>query len=66
MYKEVLRSMEGVDIYAVISLVIFLLFFAVLVYWFFKVDKKYLNEMENIPLQNDDVLNSNKTGKKYE
>jgi len=37
-----------------------------LIYWFFKVDKEYLRKMENIPLQNDDVLNPNKTGKKYE
>jgi len=66
MYKEVLRSIEGIGIYPVISLVIFILFFAVLIYWFFKVDKEYLRKMENIPLQNDDVLNPNKTGKKYE
>ncbi|HSP87419.1 MAG TPA: hypothetical protein VLN45_04755 [Ignavibacteriaceae bacterium] len=62
MYKEVLRSVEGIGIYPVISLIIFLIVFTAVVYWFLKVDKKYLREMANIPLENDDVLNSNNSG----
>jgi cytochrome c oxidase cbb3-type subunit 4 len=66
MYKEVLRSIEGIEIYPVISLIIFLLFFAILIYWFIKVDKKYLNDMSNIPLEEDKILKPNSTGKNHE
>jgi hypothetical protein len=64
MYKEVLRSIEGIGIYPVISLIIFILFFAVLIYWFIKVDKNYLNEMGEIPFKQKEMLNSKFTGEK--
>lgn len=62
MYKEVLQSIEGIGIYPVISMILFIVFFAIVLIWYFKADKKYLNKMSNLPLDNDEKLNSNNTG----
>ncbi len=51
MYKEILQSVEGIGIYPIISLSIFFIFFVVLIIWVIKVDKKYLNKMEMLPLE---------------
>ncbi|MCI0450019.1 MAG: CcoQ/FixQ family Cbb3-type cytochrome c oxidase assembly chaperone [Chlorobi bacterium] len=52
MYKHVLQSIEGIEIYPIISLVIFVLFFIAIIIWMFKADKKYLNKMASLPLEN--------------
>ena len=60
MYKDVLRSIDGIAIYPMISLVIFTLFFVFLFIWIKKKDKTYINEMSHLPL-NDDIITGNKT-----
>ncbi|MFZ0453705.1 MAG: cbb3-type cytochrome c oxidase subunit 3 [Ignavibacteriaceae bacterium] len=62
MYKEVLQSIEGIGIYPLISMIVFAVFFAAVIIWYFKADKKYLNKMSNLPLDDDEKLNSNNTG----
>ncbi len=62
MYKEVLQSIEGIGIYPIISMIVFAVFFAVVLIWYFKADKKYLNKMSNLPLDDDEKSNSNNTG----
>lgn len=57
MYKNVLQSIEGIDIYAIISLMIFFLFFIGLAIWVLKVDKKYLRKMESLPLDSQSEKN---------
>ena len=54
MYKDVLQSIEGIGIYTIASMIIFILFFIGMTIWLFKVDKKYIQEMSELPLQNDD------------
>ncbi len=44
MYKELLQSIEGISIYPVISMIVFVLFFAIILIWMFKVDKNYIKE----------------------
>ncbi len=56
MYKQVLQSISGVDTYAVIALIMFFLFFLLILGWVFTLNKKYIKQMENIPL--DDTENS--------
>jgi cbb3-type cytochrome oxidase subunit 3 len=56
MYKQVLQSISGVETYAVIALIMFFLFFLLILGWVFTLNKKYINRMENIPL--DDNINS--------
>ncbi len=66
MYKEILQSIEGVSIYPIISLVVFVLFFAVILIWMFKVDKNYIKKMENLPFEKEEENNFNNTGDLYE
>jgi hypothetical protein len=50
MYKNVLQGIDNIAIWPVISFVIFFLFFICLLWWVFTTDKKFINEMRNMPL----------------
>jgi cytochrome c oxidase cbb3-type subunit 4 len=56
MYKNVLESISGIEIYPLISLVIFFVFFTLVLIWVFKADKQYMKKMETIPLDNNDSI----------
>lgn len=66
MYKEILQSIEGVSVYPIISLIVFVLFFALIIIWLIKVDKNYIKKMENLPFEKEDENNFNNTGDLYE
>jgi len=51
MYKEVLQSISHVDVYAIISLTIFILFFIIIIVRLIRMDKNYLKKMEQLPLE---------------
>lgn len=51
--KQYAESIDGINIYPMISLVIFFLFFVVLLYYVKKMDKAKVNEISRIPLDND-------------
>jgi cytochrome c oxidase cbb3-type subunit IV len=57
MYKNVLQSIDNIEIWPVISFVIFFLFFLVLLWWVFTADKKFIDEMSGLPV---DKLDSEK------
>jgi cbb3-type cytochrome oxidase subunit 3 len=46
-----IEKISGVDIYGLISLLIFVLFFTVVLTWVFRADKKKIKEMSEIPLR---------------
>ena len=50
MLSENLSALEGVSIYPIVSLIIFFLVFTFAIVWVIKLDKKYINRMESIPL----------------
>jgi cytochrome c oxidase cbb3-type subunit IV len=50
MYKEVLRSIEGIEIYPIISLLIFFVFFVGMAAWFFAADRERLRRASLLPL----------------
>lgn len=54
--KQYAESIDGINIYPMISLVIFFLFFVVLLYYVKKMDKSKANEISRIPLDNDMAL----------
>lgn len=56
--KGNLENIDGVEIYPIISLLIFFVFFAALFWWVFTAKKSHITEVSNIPL-NDNTLNSN-------
>jgi len=62
MIRNYLQSIEGVEIYPLISLVVFLLFFVIMIIWMIKVDKNYIKEMEKLPLELEKNRNLNSTG----
>lgn len=45
-----LEKVSGVDIYGMISLLVFVIFFVAMLTWVFKTDKKKLKEISEIPL----------------
>ncbi len=47
-----LEKIGGVDIFGIISLAIFGLFFLAMLTWVFKTSKKQFNEVSRIPLDN--------------
>lgn len=51
--KGNLENIDGVVIYPIISLLIFFTFFAGLYWWVISAKKEHVNEMSNIPLEDD-------------
>lgn len=51
MYKDVLQSIEGIGLYAVISLTIFVLFFTTVFLWVFRIRKPHAEHMGSMPLR---------------
>ena len=56
--SEFLKDQNDVSIFPIISLIIFFLFFIGSVIWTFTRKKQYLIHMENLPLENNDINNS--------
>ncbi|MEW6062098.1 MAG: CcoQ/FixQ family Cbb3-type cytochrome c oxidase assembly chaperone [Bacteroidota bacterium] len=53
MISNILSSIDGIAVYPVISLLIFLPFFVAVTIWIFKLDKQYLKRMSELPLDAD-------------
>jgi cbb3-type cytochrome oxidase subunit 3 len=62
-----LESIEGVAIFPIIGIIIFFSFFVGLLWWVFKLDKRFVKDMSDAPLLDDDNENDivNSTTKKY-
>ncbi len=56
--KGHMETIQGIEIYPIISLLIFFLFFVVLFWWVFTAKKDYVDEVSQIPLdsKNDNQL----------
>jgi cytochrome c oxidase cbb3-type subunit IV len=57
MYKNVLQSIDNIQIWPVISFVIFFVFFLCLLLWVFTTDKKFIDKMKAMPIDEKDSLN---------
>jgi hypothetical protein len=57
MYKNILQSIAGIEIYPLISFAIFFGFFLCLILYVILADKNMMKNMSELPLQTDDVLN---------
>lgn len=58
MYKNVLQNIDNIAIWPVISFVIFFLFFLFLLWWVFTADKKFIDRMSNMPIDDNSKNNS--------
>jgi cytochrome c oxidase cbb3-type subunit 4 len=47
------KGIEGVNIYPIISLLVFFCFFIALTIWALRADRKHLHYMQNLPIDND-------------
>ena len=55
--KNHMESITGIEIYPIISLIIFFTFFVLLFWWVITAKKDYINTVSNLQLdnQNDDI-----------
>jgi len=53
MFRNALSGIEGVSIFPIFSLVIFVVFFTALGYFVIKSDKKYIRHMEQLPFDEE-------------
>ncbi|MDO6597070.1 CcoQ/FixQ family Cbb3-type cytochrome c oxidase assembly chaperone [Oceanihabitans sp. 2_MG-2023] len=58
--KNYMDSISGIEVYPIISLLIFFGFFVVLFLWVYTAKKEYIQTVSNIPLENE---NQNQTEK---
>ena len=56
--KHHMASIEGVSLYPIISLIICFTFFIILCWWVLSYKKKDLNEISNLPFNDDDQNNN--------
>jgi cytochrome c oxidase cbb3-type subunit 4 len=56
MFNNYLTAIDGIEIYPVIGLIIFLVVFISVVVWVMKIDKNYVREAERLPLDNDNKV----------
>ena len=54
MYKNVLQNISNIEVWPIISFVIFFLFFLCLLWWVFTVDKKFITKMASMPIDEQD------------
>jgi len=54
MFKHYFERIENVEFWPVFSLVVFFLFFLGLLIYVFKIDKKYISKMKNLPFEEDE------------
>ena len=62
MHKDVLQAIEGVAIYPVVALLLFLIVFVALVIWVARLRREYVEEMGNLPLEHDSVTSGEREG----
>lgn len=53
--KGNLENIDQVQIYPIISLLIFFIFFMALFYWVITAKKEFIKEVSNIPLELDEI-----------
>lgn len=51
--KQYMETMDGIEIYPIISLLIFFTFFVVLFWWVITAKKDYIKDVSNLPLDLD-------------
>jgi cytochrome c oxidase cbb3-type subunit IV len=56
--KHHMSSIGGIEIYPMISFIIFFLFFIGVTVWVFKTDKRFFKKMGDLPLDNNTDFNT--------
>lgn len=56
--KQNMDTINGVEIYPIISLLIFFFFFVALYIWTYTYKKEKINEMSHIPFENENEIDN--------
>ncbi|MCC6251723.1 MAG: CcoQ/FixQ family Cbb3-type cytochrome c oxidase assembly chaperone [Bacteroidia bacterium] len=56
-FRNYLESITGIEIYPLISLIIFVAFFIILLYYVFKADRSYIKHLEELPFDKEQKSN---------
>lgn len=51
--KHHMATIDGIEIYPLISMSIFVLFFVGMLWWVLRMDKNYVNDLENYPINEE-------------
>ena len=55
MFKHYFERIENIETGPIIALVLFFVFFVVMIFWIFRLDKKFINKMKNLPLEENNT-----------
>lgn len=53
--KHTMDTISGIEIFPIISLIIFFTFFTTMLLWVTKSDKTYINHVKNLPFEDDNI-----------
>lgn len=51
--KHHMTSIDGIEVYPILSMSIFVLFFAGMLWWIIRMDKDYIKDLENYPINEE-------------
>jgi hypothetical protein len=54
-----IEKVSGIDIFGLVSLLMFVVFFTVILIWVFKTKNEEYKEISRIPLDNDELIKTN-------
>lgn len=54
MFKNIFSHINGIEIYPILTLIFFFTFFLAVLVMALRLDKKFVNYMGNLPLENDE------------
>jgi hypothetical protein len=58
MFSEILNNINGLNIISALSLISFLAVFTMILIAVWKLDKNFINKMQNLPLEKENLLNN--------
>ena len=53
MFKHYFEQIQHIEIWPIISLIIFFVFFTATIFWVLFLDKKYIEKMKSLPFDDD-------------
>jgi cytochrome c oxidase cbb3-type subunit IV len=53
MYKDILRSIAGIEVFPVISLIVFVTFFTAVLVWTVRMSRSQVDRLSHLPLDDD-------------
>jgi hypothetical protein len=54
MYKDILRTIAGIEVFPIVSLLLFVTIFAVMLVWTARLDRGRLSRLSALPLDGED------------